>query len=177
MSARIDRRAARTRRALHQALIALILKKGYNAITVQELIDEADVARATFYAHYTSKDDLLRGGFKELRRGLAASHSTLAMFEHADGYRDVYRALVGGRGSHIALAELRRTLVELAREELATLAHDRGMSRELAVQFFAGAFLTVLTWWIESRSALAPHEVNAMFRRLVMGGIGPLVRP
>ena len=58
----VDRRAARTRRALHGALISLILRKGYDAITVQEIIDEADVGRATFYAHYRGKEDLLRGG-------------------------------------------------------------------------------------------------------------------
>jgi AcrR family transcriptional regulator len=57
----MDRRAARTRRSLHQALISLILRKGYDAITVQEIIDEADIGRATFYAHYRGKEDLLRG--------------------------------------------------------------------------------------------------------------------
>jgi AcrR family transcriptional regulator len=50
MEGGMDRRAARTRRALHGALISLILRKGYDAITVQEIIDEADVGRATFYA-------------------------------------------------------------------------------------------------------------------------------
>jgi AcrR family transcriptional regulator len=49
----MDRRAARTRRALHGALMSLILRKGYEAITVQDIIDEADVGRSTFYAHYT----------------------------------------------------------------------------------------------------------------------------
>src|SRR5260370_21797664 len=104
-----DRRAARTRRALHGALISLILRKGYDAITIQEIIDEADVGRATFYAHYRSKEDLLRGGFTRLRAELKAARDvgvskgkrgplsfSLAMFEHACAYRDVYRALVGG---------------------------------------------------------------------------------
>jgi AcrR family transcriptional regulator len=70
MEGAIDRRAARTRRTLHDALIRLILRKGYDALTVQEIIDDADVGRATFYAHYRGKDDLLRGGFERLRNQL-----------------------------------------------------------------------------------------------------------
>jgi len=70
MEGSMDRRATRTRRSLHQALISLILRKGYDAITVQEIIDEADIGRATFYAHYRGKEDLLRGGFEALRAEL-----------------------------------------------------------------------------------------------------------
>src|SRR5260370_4624614 len=114
MEGSMDRRSARTRRALHEALISLILRKGYDAITVQEIIDQADIGRATFYAHYRGKEDLLRGGFDALRAELKAARGTalskrgagqdgplvfsLAMFEHACAYRDVYRAMVGGRG-------------------------------------------------------------------------------
>ena len=76
MEGSMDRRAARTRRSLHQALISLILRKGYDAITVQEIIDEADVGRATFYAHYRGKEDLLRGGFEALRAELKAARGT-----------------------------------------------------------------------------------------------------
>jgi AcrR family transcriptional regulator len=73
MEGEIDRRVARTRRALYEALIRLIKRKGYAALTVQEIIDEADIGRATFYAHYRGKDDLLRGGFERLRGELKAA--------------------------------------------------------------------------------------------------------
>ena len=54
----IDRRITRTREVLQHALTSLILKKGYEAITIQDICDAANVGRSTFYAHYTSKDDL-----------------------------------------------------------------------------------------------------------------------
>src|SRR5215831_9675788 len=106
MEGEIDRRVARTRRTLQEALIRLIKRKGYDALTVQEIIDEADIGRATFYAHYRGKDDLLRGGFEELRTELKAARRparqgrepyralsfSLALFEHACAYKDVYRA-------------------------------------------------------------------------------------
>jgi AcrR family transcriptional regulator len=131
MEGEIDRRVVRTRRALHEALIRLIKRKGYDALTVQEIIDEADIGRATFYAHYRGKDDLLRGGFERLRGELKAARRetrqgerdqpltfSLAMFEHACAYRDVYRAMLGGQGSIIAINEIRRVLAELVKEDL-----------------------------------------------------------
>jgi AcrR family transcriptional regulator len=50
--------------------VSLTLRKGYEAITVQDIIDEADVGGSTFYAHYTGKEDLLRSGFQSLRTEL-----------------------------------------------------------------------------------------------------------
>jgi AcrR family transcriptional regulator len=185
----MDRRAARTRKALHQALMSLILRKGYEAITVQDIIDEADVGRSTFYAHYTGKGDLLRSGFQMLRAELADAQRaapakirdeplgfSLALFEHASGYTDVYRALVGGRGGAVAVNEIRQILSELVRRELSTARDDGAVSRELVVQFIVGAFLTVLTWWLERKPGLPPPQVDAMFRRLALNGIGPSSR-
>jgi AcrR family transcriptional regulator len=193
MAKMIDRRAARTRRALHQALMTLILRRGYEAITVQDIIDEADVGRSTFYAHYTGKEDLLRSGFQFLRAELADAQRaspagadgsreeplgfSLALFEHASGYVDVYRALVGGRGGAVAVNEIRQILSELVRKELSPARDDGAVSRELGVQFIVGAFLTVLTWWLERKPGLPPAQVDAMFRRLALDGIGPSTRP
>ena len=56
---RPDRRVGKTRKALKEALTDLILEKGYEAVTVQDVIDRADVGRSTFYAHFVDKDDLL----------------------------------------------------------------------------------------------------------------------
>src|SRR5882762_8856206 len=107
----IDRRIPRTRATLQHALTSLILKKGYEAITVQDICDAANVGRSTFYAHYTSKDDLKRSGFVPLRKQLAdrqrdartapgdtkdrSFRFSLTMFEHARDHIDHYRALVG----------------------------------------------------------------------------------
>jgi len=188
----IDRRAARTRRALHEALIALILRQGYEATTIQDIIDAADVGRSTFYAHYTGKEDLLRGEFAALRAELTAARRdasgrrdggrdeplafSLAMFEHACGYKQVYRALVGGRGSAVAVNEIRRVLSDVVRDDLSGAWDDRTVSRELAVEFVVSTFLTVLTWLLTRKPKLAPSEADAMFRRLVIAGIGTSLR-
>jgi AcrR family transcriptional regulator len=188
----MDRRAARTRKALHAALMSLILRKGYDAITVQDIIDEADVGRSTFYSHYTGRDDLLRSGFQMLRAELAEAQRaagakpvvpgseplgfSLAMFEHAGEYRHAYNALVSGRGGAIAVSEISRILSEIVKDELRDMQENEAVPQEVRIQFTVGAFITVLTWWLERRPKLAPSVVNAMFRSLVLDGIGPASR-
>jgi AcrR family transcriptional regulator len=56
-----DRRVRRTRQALQDALFTLMTEKGYDAVTVQDTIDRADVGRSTFHSHYADKDELLQG--------------------------------------------------------------------------------------------------------------------
>src|SRR5689334_9313169 len=109
----IDRRVARTQGALHQALLSLILEKGYEAISVENICERANIGRSTFYAHFTSKDDLKRSGLGHLRRELLERHRrasasmpagirpirfSLPMFEHARNHAHLYRALVGSKG-------------------------------------------------------------------------------
>ena len=58
-SRKVDRRIQRTRQLLEDALIALILEKGYDKITVQNIFDQANAGRSTFYSHFLDKDDLM----------------------------------------------------------------------------------------------------------------------
>jgi len=187
----IDRRAARTRKALHQALLALMLRKGYEALSVQDIIDEADVGRSTFYAHYTGKEDLLRSGFQLLREELKEARSAMpatagaphndplgfstAMFEHAARYADHYRTMIGGRGGAVTQNEIRLILSEVVRQELTSTLHGDAIPRDFVVQFIVGAFLTTLNWWFERKPGLLPSQVDAMFRSLVLDGLSPVI--
>ena len=188
----IDRRVARTRATLQHAFISLIQKKGYEAITIKDICETANVGRATFYAHYTSKDDLKRSGLENLRRllidrqrdalatpGDIRSRSlgfSLTMFEHARDHVDLYRALVGGRGGTVALGTIRKILTDLVRDELAATADKNSadvIPRELVVQYVVGAYMAVLTWWLDGGAKLPPQRIDAMFRRLATDGIMP----
>jgi AcrR family transcriptional regulator len=186
----IDRRVARTRAMLQQAHLSLILEKGYEAITVDDICDAANVGRSTFYAHYTSKDDLRRSGLEHLRKELVDRQKealatpgdvrdrilgfSLTMFEHAHDHIDLYRALVGGRGGAIALGTIRQILSDLVRNELATTVDKKSadvIPREVVVQYIVGAFMAVMTWWLDGGANLPPQRIDAMFRRLATEGI------
>jgi AcrR family transcriptional regulator len=70
MPKRADRHVQRTKEILEGALFSLIKDKAFNTISVQEIIDRANVGRATFYAHYDNKVDLLGSGFDGLQANL-----------------------------------------------------------------------------------------------------------
>ena len=71
-----DRRVRKTHEALHAALAGLIVSQGYDRISVQQVLDAADVGRSTFYAHFSGKEALLRSGFERLRHDLATKATT-----------------------------------------------------------------------------------------------------
>ena len=96
------------------------------------------------------------------------------MFEHARDHIDLYRALVGGRGGAVSLGQIRQILSDLVRNELAATdgrnaADD--VPRELVVQYVVGAFMAVMTWWLDGGAKLPPKRIDAMFRRLAAEGI------
>lgn len=188
---RIDRRVMRTRAMLHDALLSLLGEKSYDAITVEDICHSANVGRSTFYAHYTGKDDLMRSGFRPLRESLLGRHRnvetprdmkdrrftfSLTMLEHARGHMHLHRTLVGNRGGTIAFGAVRQLLCDLVSRELAPPAGRNAkdtMPREFVVQYVVGAYMAVLTWWLDNGAQLAPQQVDAMFQRLVSEGIGP----
>jgi AcrR family transcriptional regulator len=186
----VDRRVQRTRLAVHQALIALMLEKGYDAITVQDIIERANIGRATFYAHYQHKEDLLRSGLKDLRKQLlgyqraalakagSARERSLgfspALFEHAYSHRDTYQAIVGRRSGAIVLGEMRAMLAELVRDDLKAVPPAKGvleLPRGAVVEFVVGALMSILTWWLDQKASIPPHEADAIFRRVAVNAI------
>ena len=99
---------------------------------------------------------------------------SLAMFEHARDHIDLYKALVGGRGGAIALGTIRQILSDLVRNGLAATVDKKSadvIPRELAVQYVVGAFMAVMTWWLDGGAKLPPQRIDTMFRRPATEGI------
>jgi AcrR family transcriptional regulator len=186
----VDRRIKRTQDVLHQALIALMIEKGYEVITLQDIIDRANVGRSTFYAHYVGKQDLLLSGLKNLSKQLLkhqrAAFETktdvrkgtfgfsLPLFEHVASHRTLYHAIVGRQSGTVVTTELRIVLAELVRNELKIiLPNERSanLPRNAVVHFVVGALMSVITWWLEERSTLSPAEAETIFRRLTVPGV------
>lgn len=168
----IDRRVARTRATLHHALLRLIVERGYDDISVQDICEAADVGRSTFYAHYTSKDDLKRSGLDHLKAALRGQGEGLAftrtLFEHGRGFVGHYRALKTGLGAVVSREALRTVVFELVAEALPP-ASTR-FEREMRVRFVAGALISVLTGWLDDGAVESPEAVDALFHKLIDGG-------
>lgn len=170
-----DRRVERTRRALRDAMVALILERGWDGFGVQELCDRADVARSTFYMHFGDKEELVGGSFADLRRSLRARAAqeaparplafTRGLVEHAFEQRRLFLAIVGKKGGLLVQRRFRELVLDLFREDLEA-ALPAGPRRTAVVAFAAGAFLELLTWALEARSPPGPDETDALFREL-----------
>jgi AcrR family transcriptional regulator len=183
-----DRRVRRTRALLQNALMASMIEKGYEATTVQDIIDRADVGRSTFYAHFADKETLLASRLDDLRdslsheqqlalaeRGEAGARGlgfSLPMLEHARSHLPVYTMIVGRESGGFVFQRLHAMIADLAAVGIKTLGLQQTASqRELAVEFIAGAFMSVLRWWADRGAKLEPAEVDVIFRRLVMQGL------
>jgi len=183
-----DRRVRRTQNLLHRALILLVLEKNYDSITIQEILDRADIGRSTFYAHFKGKDELLISGIHELRNTLdsaiqsersrskpheAVIGFSLTMFQHASEYREVYHALLNTQGWPVFRQRLEEMFDEIIRRECKAEIQrlkkaDSDVPVDLFVHYLTAAFFSVLTWWLDRRSRLSATQIDGIFRSLVL---------
>lgn len=190
-----DRRVQRTRKYLQEALIELILEQGYDSISVQDIVDRADIGRSTFYTHYSTKDAVFIDSFKALESELKAAvdaadkavedNSTVqgdnyhlsftkALFTHVDGHRTLYRAMARERGAILAANHIKKILYRLVRNDLNNRVESHGMSvitRDAAIHFVVGATFDLLSWWVDYKSEWSSDEVNAFLQSMVAPGI------
>ena len=103
---------------------------------------------------------------------------SLAIFEQARDHMHLHRTLAGNRGGTLAFDMIRETLSEMVRGELGAAGKNAkdAIPRELIVQYLVGAYMAVLTWWLDGGAKLPPHRINAMFERLATEGIFDLRR-
>lgn len=182
---KIDRRSERSRRLLSNALIALMLERRYDTITVQDILDRADIGRSTFYAHYLDKEDLLVSNFKQVldalilhiapaEPGQVAPLSLARFFRHIQEQQQLYRALVRGGGIDLLYQQSHRQLRERIETQLgAQLPAGSAATAPIALiaDYMAGAALTMLRWWLEHGMAVTPEELDELFQQLVLPGV------
>lgn len=180
----IDRRVARTRTALFDALVALIRTKPYDSITVEDILLRADVGRSTFYSHFASKDELLERSLERLSALLTDAvnepHANAIeagsrdpcriLFEHVQGYKDVQLALASGRGGIILREAVDTLLARILRTMIPADAPQR-LPASLVVQHIIATFHTVMRWWFADRPEMSAADADAIFRRLVLDGL------
>jgi AcrR family transcriptional regulator len=175
LPSRDDRRLRRTHAALRGALVDLIIERGWEGFSVQDLCDRADVGRSTFYLHFADKDEVMAGAFADLGRELRAQLAGLGasrplafsrgLLDHALDHQRVYRALVGRRSAHVVQGKMRALVFELVREDLGGRL-PAGTRRDATAAFLAGALFELLIWSLEAKPATTPEEADALFHEL-----------
>ncbi|MFB9237844.1 TetR/AcrR family transcriptional regulator [Plantactinospora siamensis] len=182
-----DRRVRRTRASLAEALTELILQRGYEAITVQDLLDRADIGRSTFYAHFRDKEDLLLSCFDDLRAELRReldelsphggppdpAQPSIVVFAHAYRHRRIYRALCGRGGGTVVPRHLHALIGDALRPHLAPHLAAAGATIpvEVVAEFYASGLLGVLTWWVGAGFPHGPAELARMYGAMANPGV------
>ena len=175
----------RTRNALGDALIALMQERPFDDITVQDILDRAQIGRSTFYAHYRDKDDLFLSDVEDFLEMM----SNLLLTP-----REVSNRIVPVRELLAHFAEMRPLLAALTEADklgdflelghgyfaraidrrLADLSKTRAMpanQRTAMSQAFAGAFLSLATWWMTQPSPAPPEKMDDLFHKMVWSGV------
>jgi AcrR family transcriptional regulator len=171
------------------ALFSLIQEQGNDRITVQDLIDRADIGRSTFYAHYRDQHDLLLSGFEDIRSALTAERAAaeqaagatgqflqprLVVFRHVEGHRHVWQPLGRKGGAEVVTRIMRDHVTDLVREHLRSQFLGLGRNQpqlEAAVQVVASACTWLLIWWLDNDVPYSAEEFYAIFRRLTTQGV------
>jgi AcrR family transcriptional regulator len=189
---KLDRRAVRTRRALRQALIELILEKGYDAITVQDITDRADLNRGTLYLHYRDKQDLLLSSSADVFDELIAQLAPVApdqltldvpernlslLYQHVAANADFYRVMLGDHGVPSFIKRLRHVLAQwsLARVEAlrALNVPIAALPSEFIANYISGAIIGIIAWWLENNLPLTPEVLARYTLQLSASGLYP----
>ena len=180
MKERQDRRSKRTRHLLSAAFVELLREKGYNAITVSDIIERANVGRSTFYSHYRDKDDLF---VHELDRVIEVLSQripdqeelpyfpSLGLFRHVGEQYELYKALVWTPGIDLLVKHLQTSLSHRIEQILQKKQRDFSVPLPILANFIAGSFLTLLKWWLENKRIYSAEEMDVIFKTLTMRGI------
>ncbi|GLC86979.1 TetR/AcrR family transcriptional regulator [Lysinibacillus piscis] len=194
MSKKIDPRVKRTRQLLRDALVELINEYGYEKITVQDITQRATLNRATFYLHYRDKLDLLYQSSEEILQELVASirptaeeQTNVALLQNGEQPHETFVQLfekiaVNSTFYKVYLTEknlpyfsegLKKIIMDFVSSGIYLMAPDDQkltVPRDMAIRFYAAAFLEVVVWWLENDMPYTPKFMATQLMRITMNG-------
>lgn len=181
----MDRRQKKTRNSIFDAFIELLDEKNYNQITVGEIIDRADVGRATFYAHFETKDFLLKEICEELfchvfdsDIGTDECHEHifkcdapdsvfLHLFQHIKKNDNNIAVLLSCQNNDLFIRYFKENLIALIKRlNLVDKKKARTLPYDFIVNHTAATFIETVRWWLENRMEENTETITQYFLTL-----------
>lgn len=177
---RHQRRRLHTRQLLIQTAMQLVLEKGYEAISIQDITDRADLGRGTFYIHFKDKEDVVWTAFQDIFQKLEQQahkqldrhtpqveyYGLLNIFRHAEQNRDLYRVMFGGQGSAFLTARAQDFLAKAFLKDIQTAPEppeiNFNIPEEIEAQMLAGLISRLLNWWLETPNNYSAERMASM---------------
>ena len=183
----MDRRQQKTRAAIFDAFSTLLAKKSYSKITVQEIIDTANVGRTTFYAHFETKDDLLKALCEDLFGHIISSaldcthtHGLYSdgnapesvfchLLQHLQENENNILELLSCESSELFLRYFKNSLNELIQNQFVSQnrKNNTDIPQDFLVNHISGSFVEMVLWWIKGRMKQTPEELDHYFRAVI----------
>ena len=179
---RSDRRTQRTRRRLSGALVELVKEKRFDDITVQNVIERADVGRATFYTHFRDKEDLFEQQWEQFSERLAQQMDwdkagkdsfvpVASFFQHLQEVQPFYRGLVRSR----KIDAIFKSGIEYLTHHIETTLNQRlkpgarpvDVPIPILSNYLASEFFALLKWWLDAGMPYTPESMDKIFHRLI----------
>ena len=159
----MDRRQLKTREAVYSAFTSLLETKSYSSITIQDIIDEADIGRSTFYTHFETKDDLLNSLCTEIFEHVFAEHhekesthdftddsdlrSELThILYHLDEKKGYIKSILSSDGGEVFMRFFRENLKKIFEKEMTVV--PEGVSKDYYQNYLVSGFSETVRWWI-----------------------------
>jgi AcrR family transcriptional regulator len=177
---RHERRRLQTRKMLMQATLQLVLEKGYDAITIQNITDQADLGRGTFYIHFKDKEEVVWTMFQDLYQEMEQKahqqldrnmpqveyYGLLNIFRHAEKNRDLYRLMFGGQGSALLTVRVQDFLAKTFLFDIRNAPDPKeinfSLPEEIEAQILTGMISRLLFWWLETPNDYTAGQMAAM---------------
>lgn len=179
-----DRRSRRTRQLVQSAMMELLQEKRYEAITVRDILERSGIGSSTFYAHYFDKDDVQAAVMEQIIEQLSQPLSqnrasetllpSLALFRHVQENSQQFQALVRGHLGEQMWEMGQKALSRIIEEALERTSAEKyvlSVPAEMVAQYLAGAFLSLLKWWIEADMPYSPEHMDEVFRKMSIPGV------
>ena len=183
----MDRRQKKTRESIFKAFVALLSEKHYNQITVGEIIEKADIGRATFYAHFATKDFLLKDlcgelfchisdvtdatgeKHKHIFDCVAPSHAILHLLQHLQRNDNSLLELLACENNELFLRYFKASLKELIQKEPHIFGNkkEKELPDSYWVHYVSSTFVETVKWWIENKMKESPERLSAYFLTVI----------
>jgi AcrR family transcriptional regulator len=175
---------------LQSSILQLVLEKEYEQISVEDITEHVDLGRTTFYLHYKDKDELLYESLAKMWDDLfhtIYSDENLQkwrdegidprwiVFEHAAENTNLYQSLFRGEFGGLVLHKFRQQLtgifVKVTENWQEVLELTPKVPNTVTTNYISGAFIGLLSWWLESDMAFTPDEIYARYHEITLRGV------
>lgn len=177
----VDLRVRRTRKHLSDALVALLANQSFESITVRQICERAMVHRATFYTHFTDKYQLLRAVLNDVQAdllqiqsskdwGTESGHFLSQFIEYVVAHRSLFTLLLVEKDADSLTVLMRHqfaAMTETQVKEFQASGVQYRVPSPVMAQFFAGAILGVIAWWLENDQPVSPEQLTQYLDHLL----------